>query len=401
MDEIETGADDLRSQLEAAFEAPATETADTAITDTPPETASEATGTAAEPTGTETTAEPTEATEAQAQAARERDEHGRFKAKAGEEAKPGEQPAAPEAPDDIKRWSDEDRAAFAALPKEGQDLVLRRHKAMEADYTRKTQEVASTRRELGEVSNMIERYRPILAADGITPAQGVENLVRLNDFYLRDPAAYVAYVVENTPNIDKAQLLARLGLGGTAATTPTPAPKDDDDEFLDPAVVKIRDEAREARRVADQAISTLTASQRAEQARQAEAEQGRIVSEIDAAATETGPDGKPVRPYFDTVLPDMTRLAAAERAAGRTPKIADLYDTAVWANPTTRAQLLADQAAADRKRVEDEQRTTAAAARNAGSSVSGRGPAPAVVVEDLPLREQLERLVDAGSGARI
>lgn len=79
----------------------------------------------------------------------------------------------------------------------------------------------------------------------------------------------------------------------------------------------------------------------------------------------------------------MTRLAIAARTRGEAvPPLDELYDQAVWANPSTRAKILeaknaADQAqrtAKESKRIE-EAKAKAAKAKRAGSSVTGNlGP---------------------------
>jgi len=44
-----------------------------------------------------------------------------------------------------EHWSDADKATFNALPRDGQDFIIARHKAMEGDYTRKSQGIAQER----------------------------------------------------------------------------------------------------------------------------------------------------------------------------------------------------------------------------------------------------------------
>ena len=60
----------------------------------------------------------------------------------------GEQPAATTALQPHARWSDADKAAFGQLPPEGQKLLSEVHGRLEADYTRKTQELADHRRQI-------------------------------------------------------------------------------------------------------------------------------------------------------------------------------------------------------------------------------------------------------------
>ena len=100
---------------------------------------------------------------------RTRDEHGKFAPKPKPSAKEPAEAAAPKAsPEAVKteqtpapeatpaaapaalqpnpRWSDADKATFARLPQEAQKSVLDMAARQDADYTRKTQEIADQRR---------------------------------------------------------------------------------------------------------------------------------------------------------------------------------------------------------------------------------------------------------------
>jgi hypothetical protein len=103
------------------------------------------------------------------------------------------------------------------------------------------------------------------------------------------------------------------------------------------------------------------------------------MSTIDQFRGATDTSGALLHPHYAEVEEHMTRLAIAARTSGKpVPSLNDLYDEAVWANPSTRAQLLEAQRAADQaqhKAAEEEARREARAkaekARRAGSSVTG------------------------------
>ena len=57
---------------------------------------------------------------------------------------------------------------------------------------------------------------------------------------------------------------------------------------------------------------------------------------IDAFAEEKGPDGKPLRPDFDTVLPQIIELFQNNPQRD----MREAYETARWINPQTRAKLI-------------------------------------------------------------
>jgi hypothetical protein len=88
----------------------------------------------------------------------------------------------------------------------------------------------------------------------------------------------------------------------------------------------------------------------------------------------------------------MTSLAHFERSQGRTPVLQDLYDRALWANPSTREKQLALQQQAEAKRAAEERRAKAEQARRAGSSVTG-APSPgqaASTPADMSLRDTIK-----------
>lgn len=86
------------------------------------------------------------------------------------------------------RWTVEDKAKFAAWPRDVQQAVVERCRALEADYTRKTQEAAQIRRAAEPYLNAVKPFEPYLneiaPALGQTPDQmiasllGVEYLLR-------------------------------------------------------------------------------------------------------------------------------------------------------------------------------------------------------------------------------
>lgn len=102
------------------------------------------------------------------------------------------------------------------------------------------------------------------------------------------------------------------------------------------------------------------------------------VSAIDQFTSEKGADGQPLRPHLETVWPDM--VAVIPRIKSTNPQISDqealqqAYDSAVWGNPTTRAQVLQAQKAADEKDRNAQARARAQAASRGAVSPAGVSP---------------------------
>ena len=95
----------------------------------------------------------------------------------------------------------------------------------------------------------------------------------------------------------------------------------------------------------------------------------------------------------------MTSLAQAALASKQAvPSLDQLYETAVFATPSTRDKVLTAQRQQEEAKRTEEARTKAASARRAGSSVTGApgtGQAPTGRgASELSLREQLEAAAD-------
>ena len=255
---------------------------------------------------------------------------------------PQDGPVAPE------HWSAEDKATFGKQTPEARNWLMNRHKAMEADYTRKSQEVAPMRQAAAQ-------WEPYLRQLNTSPAQALDSFLRA-DQALRS----------GTPEQKRAELLQiandyGIQLGPVAAPEGAPAPTDTDligqavQSHLSPVVGQV-----------EQMRSYLANQAAAQQDQQATTIAGKIVQFRDAK-TEAG---TLAHPLFNDVYDDMVRMAHSERASGRMPELSDLYDRAVWSNPTTREQAIVQRqtdAAANTKAARAQR---VAAARRAGTSIT-------------------------------
>jgi hypothetical protein len=406
----------LADELAAAFEA-----------STKPETADAAEGTAA--------AETPKPGEGEGEA-RARDEHGRF-AKAGEKAekpegdkakpeaaaegdgkpkaeekpKPadGKQPdaaaektatgAAPEAP---ANWSAKDKQMLKEIAEKAgpahAQFILDRHKAMEADYTRKTQEIAEVRNEYGPVHQMFQPHMQRLKAAGYTPRTLIQAWASVENELMSGDAKRQLGVVRNIVTMYKLDPAAVVAALGSAGAAPQPGGDGVAKPGEIPAVLKPWMEelqgvkgwigAEERRRQQEN-------EQRQQEAeRQRQAQLGEITTSIENFRTAADASGQLLHPYFADVERDMVVLANAARISGQKLTLDELYDRAVHANPTVRAKALAAAQAAQRVKTEAEARARATQARKAGSSVTGAphaGQTPrATPPKDASLRETLD-----------
>lgn len=376
----EQPADDIRSALAAAYAE-----SEAAKPTEPP---------AAAPTETDAPADP-------ASDGRKRGADGKFIAKDAEEPDAGAEPAVAEEPaepvetktivEPPANWSAADKAKFAAMPPEAQGFVLDRHKAMEADYTRKTQAIAEFRREYDPVEKLLGPHRQLMASKGFTPSSLIQSWYNVEDRLMKGDGVAVLKGIADAYGIDKRQIARALGFDQVA-----PSAEDAAQQPPDPAPWR-QEIAALAPRIRAETEAAIFGRINQEHVAQA---QTRIMSEIESFKSATSDKGDALHPHFDEVEPIMTALAQhATQSGQKPPALADLYDQAVMANPTTRAKVLAAQTAAQQTQEREAARAKAVAARKAGSSVTGApsaGQSPSQKKGDLSLREQLmEAAADA------
>lgn len=202
-------------------------------------------------------------------------------------------------------WSAEDKAMFAKAPADAQAFMLRRHKDMEADYTKKTQAVAP-------LAALETKYANYHRSVGASTAQVADSLLT-TEYQLRTGTPQARrQIVEN--------IARQYGVSLEPAQTGP----------VDPAIAA-------AQPLIDQQIAAAVAPlQSAWQGFQQQREQERIaqnVQAIEAFKAAKNPDGTAKNPHVETVMEPMTQLMQAGIATG----LEDAYDRAVWANPTLRA----------------------------------------------------------------
>lgn len=238
-----------------------------------------------------------------------------------------------------ERWTVEDKETFQALPREAQDLVLKRERDIERHLTQKTQEVSEQRRQYQELDQLYEPRRQQLAAQGLTVAQNVAQLQALADAAQDDPAAFVKWFAESR-GLDLSDLEAGA-------------------ESADPAL------AATNQRIAslEQRIQNDT-----QQRQQADAAKGSSL--IDAFKKD--------HEHYDAVESDILAILprVQEAMPAGTPEtwLKESYDRALWANPEVRKLVLEDQEKGRKKAAVERQKAEAAKAKKAaGTNLKPKG----------------------------
>lgn len=236
---------------------------------------------------------------------------GKFATKQPAEAKPSDtEPAkAPETPatpiaaepaavqpiEPPSRWSEAEKATFAKWPRDVQEAVAERHKAMEGDYTRKTQELAETRKSIEPLLETVTRANPVFQSMQMAPhefmAQSLNVVNALRNGSAGQRGEAIAYLV-NHHRIPPEAVLQALGV-------PTPQAGPDGQMTVDPTILQLRQQVTGLER----SLQQMGQQEQLRQRQQAEAEFNAIGQAKDEKGTAKFP-------HFERVRQSMIRLVA-------------------------------------------------------------------------------------------
>jgi hypothetical protein len=307
-----------------------------------------------------------------------------------------DKPVDPNAKDAPANWSASDKAMFALQTPEAKDFLLRRHRQMQGEFDRKSGEIASLKKEFGPIEEMFKPHLDVLKAKGLTPAATIRAWANVETALANGRGVDIVKGMIDSYRIDKAAVARALGFtSGTAAEPSTDATK----AAADPAStahqpIALPPELTEELRQLRARLDAQDTERRNGALRTQQEKADQFETEIQTFKSATNEKGELLHPYYDEVEPAMLALAQSYVASKQPlPKIADLYDTAVWANPSTRDALLATREAAKTAKATEEARAKAASARRAGSSITGApgsGQIAKPIRSELSLREAIE-----------
>jgi hypothetical protein len=267
-------------------------------------------------------------------------------------------PAVTEAPLEApQNWAAKDKEFFTKHPREIQQWVLDRHKAMEGDYTKKTMELAPFRKEREQLDEIFSPYDERIQLAGSTRVDEIKRLVAASAYLERDPKAGIQWLA-NAYSVDLSNLAQ-----GTTQSQPDPALK--------------------------QVTEQVTNLQRAMKAQQDAYQQHQMqvhLTKVTTFAQEKDAQGNLKHPFFEDVSDDIVKSLKA----GLANDLQDAYDRAIYANPDTRAKVIAAEDAKRKTQLETERKKKAEAAKKAGFDVRGQGAAASTAAERNSLRADLE-----------
>ena len=121
-----------------------------------------------------------------------------------------------------QHWSGDYKEMFKKQPKDAQEFILSRHKEMEADYTRKTQELSKQRKLAEAVEESLNPYRNDFELHGIDEAAAVKRLLAVHGMLKQNPEQGLIWLAE------------QYGFRPPQETAT--------DEFIDPTVAQLKAE---------------------------------------------------------------------------------------------------------------------------------------------------------------
>ena len=317
--------------------------------------------------------------------ARERDEAGRFAAKAKETVetvfadpaaklgaevptKPAaETPEAPERPTLAPNaWSHQAKAAFANADPAIKAEIAKREADIHKEFTRQDEQ-----RNFGRaIQQAVAPYSQLIQAEGGNPVKAFQGYLETTRILRQGDAQTKAQLGRQL--FQQFGIDPNLAFGEGAQTAPQ--------NQIAPDVQRLQNELADVRRQL-QTFGSYAENQ--------------ALAPLQAQIEAFGRD--PANAHFDAVKPEMAALLQG----GRAQSLQDAYDMAVWARPDIRSSLIAQQSqAAEAKRVA-EARAKADAARRAGGSVTGSpglGASADPKAGNRSLRQELEAQM---SSARI
>ena len=113
-----------------------------------------------------------------------------------DEESEGDEPAEAQTITAPQSMSAKDREKFYALPSDQQAWITDRVKQQEADYTKKTMEIAEQRKAYDKLEQVIAPRRQQLAMDGMDEGTAIGQLFALSDFASENPVGFVQYLMQ-------------------------------------------------------------------------------------------------------------------------------------------------------------------------------------------------------------
>ena len=207
-----------------------------------------------------------------------------------------------------EHWPQEIQEAFNRADRTAQEAWLEQQRQFQRGYNDQSQrlkEVETEQQRFQETAHVLSKYEPFWHAQGMSTAQGVNQLATWAMALAKDP-------VNTIPALAKMYGVDMMEL---AQGQPYVAPEDS---------------AR------DQRMQQLEQRLALQDQREAEMRQNQLVGQIEAFRDQTDADGNLAYPHFNEVVDSM--IGMYQR--GFDGPLEQAYEQAVWTNPEIRQQLI-------------------------------------------------------------
>jgi hypothetical protein len=260
--------------------------------------------------------------------------------------------------------SAKDREAYYALTPEQQKWVSDRDREQQADYTKKTMEVAEQRKYYEDLDRVAGSRREQFAMNGMNVAQGFEQLLSLSDFAQRDPIGFTSYLLES-----RGLSLADVANQQAGGQVPS-----------DPQIVDLQQRL--------QAQENHIAQQNQQQLEQ----QGQVVSGVINDFASKHPFYEDLH---DDMVPIVVSLKESKPGLSHDQYLDMAYKMAAAANDNVSSKMEIDrQAKANADRVAKAKQTAANARRAGGTNIQSTGTLPPNVAHSKNVDDFIGALVD-------
>lgn len=249
-------------------------------------------------------------------------------------------------------WKQPYRDAFGryASNPEYRDLLTKwqeQWKEQEGYVTQRNQEYADFRKGSEPLLDVIKPYTQYWAQQGLSPAQGVTQVLSYAEALANDPATVIPQLAEMY-GVDLRQLVA-------------------EQPYVDPEVAALKRQLAEFQ----QAQQSFGQQQQQQQ-------HNRIAQEIQAFQSAVDEQGNPKAPHFDRVFDRMLGLARGGLAQG----IEDAYRMAVSLDSDLQAEIAQSNAAREAAARAAEAKKAVEASKTVQGKSTTDGPPPAVSLRD-------------------
>lgn len=299
------------------------------------------------------------------------------------------------------RWTKKQKEWFNGLDPKFQQQLIDNDKNIQADYTRKMQEIGQERQRYQGLEEVLAPRRETWQRAGMNDTQALQSIMSYWDLAQRDPMQFIQVVAQErgidlarmyqpSPE-DIARYVAEYGYEDAEAG-------DHQQHHVSPQVQQRLDELAYQNHQLQQYVQQLGGTVQERQYRDMQEIEQSANNALAQFQAETDESGNPAHPFLDDVRKDMSALLRA----GQANDLKEAYDRAVWGRPDLRERLLESMELRKQREMERTRQKEAAQARRAGSSVSasssGVATPPARSEDDLPLRDIIKQAWAAAQG---